>query len=173
MTIVTQLFQILTLQRRPSDINYDSSAAALAFLASITTSYFQFTANTIFDQAPLPFVLAQSIAHAGIFWLLLRIRNKEIRFVQTITALFGVAAILQFLQLAVMLVPALIIVGVVLNAWNFYMMILILSEAIDCSIWQSIMITIAYLFAIGLLLLMLFPEMFDQMQAVLEAAPTQ
>ena len=35
------------------------------------------------------------------------------------------------------------------------------------------MITIAYLFAIGLFLLMLFPEMFAQMQAVLETASPQ
>ena len=172
MNIVLQLFQIITLRRRPSDIGYDLTAAVMAFLAAVFSGYFQIVANQSFTTPPLPFVVTQALAQAGIFWLLLRIRNKQSRFVQTITALFGVAAILQFIGLLIIQVPALIIFGIMITAWNFYLMIIILSEAIDCSVIQSVLITIAYHFVIGVLLLMIFPDLFEQMQAAIKAAPS-
>lgn len=170
MNIVAHLFQIITLQRRPSDIGYDPSAAIIAFMAAVASGYFQIAANKTFSYQPLPFVLTQAVVQAAIFWGLLRIRGKDSRFVQTITALFGVAAILQFVGLLIMQFPALIIFGVVITAWNFYLMILILSEAIDCTIGQSILITIAYHFIMGMFLLTLFPELFEQMQSALKAS---
>ena len=169
MNILLQLFEIISLKRRPSDISFDQTAAVIAFLAAIATTYFQLIANQTFTQAPLQFVITQALAQAVIFWLLLKSRGKDIRFVQTATALFGTAAILQFAALFIILVPALTILGIFLTAWSFYLMVLILSEAIDCNIIQSVLITIAYHFVIGLILVFLFPELFEQMRAAIEA----
>ena len=169
MNILLQLFEIISLKRKPSEISFDQTAAIIAFIAAIASTYYQLVASQTFTQASLQFVVTQASAQALIFWLLLKARGKENRFVQTATALFGTAAILQFVALIIILVPALAILGLFLTAWSFYLMVLILSEAIDCSMLQSILITIAYHFVIGLLLLMLFPELFEQMREAFEA----
>lgn len=169
MNILTQLFQIIILKRQPQDISYDVSAAALAFLAALASSYFGVVATGGFSQ-PFPFVLAQGITQAVIFYLLLTITKKQVRFVQTITALFGVSAILQFISLIALQAPGLGILGLAVTSWNFYLMILILKEAIDCTVLQSIIITILYHFVIGVVLLMLFPDIFEKMQAMIDAS---
>ncbi len=172
MKILTQLFEIIILKRRPQDILYDSSAAVIALVATIATSYFSIVLAGTFSQ-PLGFVVVQVVTQAVIFYLLLSITQKKVRFIQTITALFGVSAILQFIALIIMQLPGLGVMGLILTAWNFYIMILILREAIDCTTLQSIIITIIYHFIIGLVLLMLFPDIFERMQSMmLEAQST-
>jgi len=172
MNILIQLFDIIRLKRRPSDISFNETAAVITFFAAIAASYFQMVANQTLTHAPLPFVITQASAQAAIFWLLLKFRGKENRFIQAATALFGTAAILQFFALFIIVVPALTILGLVLTAWSFYLMVLILSEAIDCTIFQSILLTVAYHFIIGLFLVLIFPELFEQMRAAIEANAT-
>ena len=169
MTILIQLFEIIILKRKPRDISFDVSAAGLAFAATIATSYFNVVAVDTFSQ-PLPFVLAQAVTQAIIFYLLLTITRKQVRFTQTITALFGVSAILQFVGLIVLQIPGLGIFGLFITLWNLYLMIMILREAIDCSTLQSVLLTIFYHFLIGVVLLILFPDIFEQMQTIMNAA---
>lgn len=169
MNILSQLFEIIILKRRPQDISYDVSAATMAFVAVIGSSYFSVVASGAFAK-PLPFVLAQAVTQGIIFYLLLAITKKQVRFVQTVTALFGVSAILQFIGLIILMVPGLGIIGLFITAWNFYLMVLILREAIDCSTLQSVIITILYHFVIGVVLLMLFPDIFEKMQAIMTSA---
>lgn len=171
MKILIQLFEIIILKRRPQDISYDSSAAVIALMATITTSYFSVAMANIFSQ-PLGYVLVQAIAQGVIFYLLLSITRKQGRFTQTITALFGVSAILQFVTLLFTQVPGLSGLTLLLVAWNFYLMILILKEAIECSTLQSIIITILYHFIIGVILLMVFPEFYQKMQEMMLEAQT-
>jgi len=171
MKILIQLFEIILLKRRPADIAYDPTAAFISFMSAVATGYFQIVVAQTFDQ-PLPFVLAQGVAQALIFYALLAINKHQLRYVQTVTALFGVSAILQLLGLIILKVPVLGVFGLLLTGWNFYLMIIILRDAIDCTIGQSILITIAYHFVIGLLLLVLFPDMFAQMQAMITAQKT-
>ncbi|MDB4511998.1 hypothetical protein N9060_00905 [Arenicella sp.] len=166
MKILIQLFEIIILRRRPQDILYDSSAAVITFMAAIATSYFSVVLAGSFAQ-PLAFVVAQVVTQAVIFYCLLAIARKQGRFVQTITALFGVSAILQFVALIILQLPGLSILGLIVTAWNFYLMIIILREAIDCSTLQSILITVLYHFIIGFVLLMLFPDIFERMQSMM------
>lgn len=166
MKILIQLFEIIILKRRPQDISYDTSAAVIAFFATIATSYFSVIVAGSFSQ-PLAFVVAQVVTQAIIFYLLLSVTKKQVRYVQTVTALFGVSAILQFIALFILKVPGLGILGLFLTAWNFYLMIVILKEAIECTTLQSILITIFYHFIIGVVLLMLFPDIFEKMQAIM------
>lgn len=169
MTILTELFQIILLRRQPQDISHDSTAAIIAFFAAVATSYFSLIATNVFAQ-PLPFVLAQAIIQASIFYLLLSATSKQVRFTQTITALFGVAAILQFLSLITIKVPSLGLIGLMLTLWNFYLMVIILRDAIECKLFQAIIITILYHFVMGLILLMLFPDIYERMHALMTTA---
>ncbi|MBX2847624.1 MAG: hypothetical protein KTR16_04840 [Acidiferrobacterales bacterium] len=166
MKILVQLCEIIILKRRPQDISYDSSAAVIAFMATAATSYFSVVLANVFSQ-PLGYVMVQVVAQAIIFYGLLSITRKQVRFVQTMTALFGVTAILQFITLFLTQIPGLGGLSLLLAAWNFYLMIIILKEAIECSTLQSIILTILYHFVIGVILLLIFPELFEKMQEVM------
>ncbi len=170
MNIALQLLEIIGLKRKPSEIAYDQTAAFLVFAVSIATAYFQLRSNKEFPSSAMSFALAQAIVQGTVFWFLLKIRNRENRFVQTMTALFGTTAILQFVALILMQVPAMAILGIFLTGWSIYIMVLILSEAIDVNILQSLLITIAYHFLIGLVLIMLFPEFLEQVRVAVEAS---
>ena len=169
MTILKQLFEIIILKRRPADIYYDPLAAGIAFVAAVATAYFQVIAAGTFNQ-PLPFVLAQGIAQGLVFYGLLTYNDKANRFIQTVTVLFGVSAILQFVGLLFVQAPGFEILGLIITSWNFFLMILILREAIECATMPAIAITIAYHFLIGVILIMIFPDIFQQMQAAMQAA---
>ena len=164
MNIIVQLLQIITLKRSPSDIRYEPNTAVLAFLAAIGVSYLQLlTSQQI--STPLPFVATQNLAQAAVFWLILKTKDKENRYIQSATALFGVSAILQLVVLALMQAPTMIMFGIIITGWNFYLLALILSRAIDAGIGRSLIITFAYHIAIGFLLTPLFPEQYEQIQS--------
>ena len=163
MNIVVQLLQIITLKRSPSDISYDPNTAVMAFIAAVAISFLQLLASQQIST-PLPFVTTQNLAQAAVFWLILRINDKENRYIQAATALFGVSAMLQLVVLALMQVPTMIVFGVIISGWNFYLLALILSTAIDAGIGRSLIITFAYHIAIGFLLTPLFPEQYEQIQ---------
>jgi len=169
MKILFELLEIIILRRRPRDISYNVSAAAIAFMITIAATYISAVAINVFTQ-PFLFVITQGLLQTIIFYLLLVITKKKNRFIQTITALFGISAILQLLGFVILVLPALGILGLAITSWNFYLMIVILREAIDCKTLQSVIITILYHFLMGLILLMLFPDVYERMQAIVEAA---
>jgi len=166
MNIIIQLIEVIILKRRPSDVTFDPTAAALAICASAATSYFQVVFANVFSNA-LTYIIAQTLLSAIVIFGILSLAQKKERLIQTYTALFGVSAILQFVSLIILQVPVLSVFGLLITIWNFYLMILILKEAIDCTLLQSIFLTLGYHFIIGFVLLSLFPEMFEQMQSIL------
>ena len=169
MTILIELFEIILLKRKPQDISFDAVSAITAFAAAVAVSYFSVIAANVVSQ-PLPFVLSQAVTQALVFYCLLLITKKQNRFTQTITALFGVSAILQSIGFLTLILPGLAVVGLILTSWNFYLMIIILRAAIECNTLQSIGITILYHFVIGVVLYTLFPEIFERMQELMEAS---
>lgn len=167
MAILLELFEIIALKRKPQDISFDTVSAITAFVAAVAVSYFSVGAANVTTQ-PLPFVLSQALTQAIIFYILLSITGKQNRFTQTITALFGVSAILQMIGLVTLVLPGLEFLGLFITGWNLYLMIIILREAIECSTLQSVGITILYHFVIGVVLYTLFPEIFEQMQSLMQ-----
>lgn len=169
MTIIIELIEIILLKRKPEDISFDVVSAASAFGAAVISSYISvLTVNTI--EQPLLFVLSQAITQAFIFYLLLNATKKQNRYTQTITALFGVSAILQIIGFITLILPNLGIFGLLLTGWNFYLMIIILRAAIECDTLPAVAITILYHFLIGIVLYLLFPEIFERMQALMQEA---
>jgi len=172
MKILLELFEIIILRRRPRDISYDISAAVIALMMTIAATYISAITTNLFEN-PFPFVITQGILQTIIFYFLLLMTKNENRFVQTITALFGVSAILQLLGFLILALPGLGILGLAVTSWNFYLMVVILREAIDCKTLQSVIITVLYHFLMGLILLMLFPDIYENMQAIVEQQTTQ
>jgi len=167
MAILLELFEIIALKRKPQDISYDTVSAITAFVAAVAVSYFSVGAANVATE-PLPFVLSQAITQAIIFYILLNITGKKNRFTQTITALFGVSAILQTIGFITLILPGLGFLGLLITGWNLYLMIIILRESIECSTLQSVGITILYHFVIGVILYALFPEIFASMQEMMQ-----
>ena len=172
MNTFVQLIQIITLKRKPSEINYDTSAAIIVTMATIATTYVQIIASKLLSDQQIIFVIAQTIGQAGLIWLLLKARNKENRYIQTITALFGVSAVLNLFGIIILQLPVLIAFGILFSAWNFYLIVLILGEALECSIIRSAFITIAYHITVTMFLYLLLPDLFADIIANISAAKT-
>ena len=172
MTTFVQLLQIITLKRKSSEISYDPSAAIIVTMATIATTYVQIISSKLLNDQQLIFVVAQTIGQAGVIWLLLKIRNKENRYIQTVTALFGVSAILHLFGIIILQLPLLIVFGILFSAWNFYLIVLVLSEALECNIIQSAFITIAYHIVVTMFLYLLLPDLFENIIANINAAKT-
>ena len=153
MNIFNQLIQIITLQRRPSDIDYNETALALAFAGAVGSGYlfagaflqvFSELSKVVLTRPPLWLIVIQLLTQCGFFYLLLKYNEKENRFVQTVTALFGITALLQLICFVSLQVPQLLIVTPLAIGWNIYLMVTVLSQAIECSLGKALLIIIAY-----------------------------
>jgi hypothetical protein len=89
---------------------------------------------------------------------LLRSQNKTGRFVQTITALFGITVIATMVSVIMSITVILQLALPFLLVWSIYIMVLILRSALDSTMIGSVMLTIGYN-AIGyLVVILLFPS---------------
>jgi hypothetical protein len=153
MNILNQLLQIITLQRRPSEIDYSETALALAFAGAVCSGYlfagaflevFSEISKVVLARPPFWLIVIQLLTQSGFFYLLLKYNNKENRFVQTVTALFGITALMQLVCFVSLQVPQLLIVTPLAIGWNIYLMVAVLSQAIECSPGKALLIIIAY-----------------------------
>lgn len=153
MNILNQLIQTIILKRRPSDIDYSETALALAFVAAVGSGYFFAGAflqvfseisKVVLKQPPLWLMIIQLLTQSGFFYLLLKYNNKENRFIQTMTALFGITAIMQLICFVSLQIPQLLIVTPLAIGWNIYLMVTILSQAIEISLSRALLIIVAY-----------------------------
>jgi len=167
MNIALQLFEILIRRRQPEDLSYDINAAGLSFLAIVAMGYFITSMQAVYSQ-PLSYSIAQSITQGLAIYLVLKVANKENRFVQTITAIFGVSVILQMASLIILQIPSLAAATLFLTLWNFYLALLILKSALECSLLQSVVITIGYQVVVIFVLTLLFPELAKEFMSIVE-----
>ncbi len=165
MTIVQQLFEILIRKRQPHDLDYDISAAVMSFVAIVGLGYVITSMQSVYTK-PLAYSVTQSLTQAIVIYLLLKVAKKENRFVQTITAIFGVSVMLQMTSLIFLQVPILAATTLFLTLWNFYLSILILKAALECSILQSVMLTIGYQFIVLFVLTIFYPELIEEFMSL-------
>ncbi len=157
MPLVLELFQIITLQRSPQDLRYDQVAAALSFGGLVAMSFF-INSMMVEYTAPLGYAIVQSCSQAIAIYGLLQWRKKSVRYVQTITALFGTTVILQMLTLVALQSSLFATSSVLFSIWNFYLMIIILRAALECTPLQAVIYTVAYHFLTVLVLIMIYPN---------------
>lgn len=169
MSIVLQLFEIIIRRRQPQDIDYDIVAAVLGFGALVATNYFITSLQPIYSK-PLVYSFTQSTVLAIILYGILKLANKEQRSVQTLTAIFGVTAILQMSTLLIFQVPILSPMTLLLGLWDVYLSMLILKAALECSLLQSVLLTVGYKILVAVILILFFPEFINESFSILEQA---
>lgn len=157
MPIVIELLQIITLQRAPQDLRYDQGAAVLSFLGLLAMSYF-INGMMVEYTAPLGYAIVQSCCQAVVIYGLLKWRDKSMRYVQTVSALFGTTVILQMLTLVALQSSLFAAASILFSIWNFYLMIIILQAALDCSPLRSVIFTVAYHFITVMVLIIIYPN---------------
>ncbi len=93
---IRQLMQICLFKLGPQDLPANKTLLLIcAFAATISYILTDTIHSTIGET--IPFATAQMTAFAIVIWLLLKFKGFEQRWQQTMTALFGTAALLQFI----------------------------------------------------------------------------
>lgn len=146
------LFDLCLFQEKPQDFPYSQKwmlITAMALCLGIYVSY------PVQEQGASIMVLISSvhvIAYGLAVWGALRLRRKPERLVQTVTTIFGTAAILQFVTWPFVnwLVkvqntpdaqfPLLVIFG--LGVWTFAVAVNINRHAMEVTVGQGILITL-------------------------------
>ena len=164
MQIIKQLVEISLRKRQPQDLAYNLQAAILLAMSVVFLRYTSFISLSSLSN-PLGYSLVSVIGESLVIYALLRSQNKTGRFVQTITALFGVTVIATIASVIMSVTVVLQLALPVLMIWSIYLMVLILRAALECSIIASLMLTIGYN-AIGyMLVILLFPKFQSEMLA--------
>ena len=169
MHIIQQLFEIIVRKRQPQDLTYSLNAAIV--IVSLTVALGTAVFATI-PQLSIPFAysITLSLTQALMIYAILAIANKSNRYIQTITALFGVSLIIALLDLIVIKAGFLSALSLPLKIWNLILIVLIFRAALDCSTPQAIVKTIAYHFLAGVTLFFLFPNFSNEVIQGLQEA---
>ncbi len=179
MPIIKQLYQISLRKREPQDLDYSLEAA---IVLTIGIAFLRFTSFSTMSTLsnPLAYSVVSIIGESAIIYAVLRSQGKANRFVQTITALFGITVIASAASVLMTLTLVLQLALPILLIWTFYIMILIMRSALDCSTISSLLLTVGYNAAGYLLVILLFPKFqvellteWETIKATLEAAQAE
>lgn len=172
MNILTQLLQIITLKRRPQDIDYDEFSALLYVAIVIGLGYFINTLSAIYSK-PFQYSLVQNIAFVITLYGVLAINKKQSRFIQTCTALFGVSAIVQFVSLSSVYIPVLKYFSYFLTGWLIYLTILVLRESLETNTIAALLVLISINILSIVPLVTLYPSFMQDIVTFYEAVQKQ
>lgn len=157
MQIIKQLYQISVRKREPQDLDYSLETAIALTMGIVFLRYASLSTMSSLSN-PLAYSLASTVGESAAIYAILLSQGKASRFVQTLTALFGVTMIASAASILMTLTVILQLALPVLFIWSFYIMVLILRSALECSTAASLLLTIAYKIAGGFLLIILFPK---------------
>jgi len=165
------MVDIVLLRRGPEQLPVSSALLYTVVALSIITSCF----FVLVTPVTLPLALAQGVVSAAVMLLwfrtALRIANKSERFLQTMTAIFGVnvlfvpvmvplyGAMLPYIEKANPANPppaALLIITLMFGLWALWIEMRIVRAAFECPWIGALLIVIGEFFASGLVLMMLF-----------------
>ena len=168
MTIIKQLFEIMMLQRRPQDLQYNELAAGYSVVFLIGLMYMLLVQVNTFT-APLAYAAVPQISLVAALYLVLALHKKQTRFVQSCTALFGTSVIFLLSIVAFVSISVLHILIPIWIIWYLYISILIVKEAFGFSWFRAIMIFIVLNIISSLTLLQFYPEFAAEHQAVTQS----
>jgi len=179
MEIIKQLYQIVLRKREPEDLSHDLNTAILVIMTTVFIKYAYFSLiNTLGDSFtyPLGYSLTSVAGQSGVIYLMLRAVGKDSRFVQTITALFGIS-ILGGLAMAVMAYSIVLLIAVpLLLFWIVYIQLLILRSSFECSTVIALLITIIFLLVETWVVVLIFPnydaEVLQSLETIKQAMET-
>lgn len=159
----------MLLKRRPQDLDYDQTAAIFYVVVTIGINYISTALSGAFSQ-PLLISAVQNLAIVGILFAMLNISGKSQRLVQTLTAFFGVSAIISITTLLLVQLPVIGLLAVVLMGWNFYLMVLILRDAFDASMFRAVILVIAINMIAVFLTSFVVPGYVEEFQSLIQAS---
>jgi uncharacterized protein (DUF486 family) len=171
MQIIKQLIQILLRKREPQDLDYSLQAAILLAMSVVFLRYISFSSMESLSN-PFGYSLVSSIGEALVIYTLLRSQGKAGRFVQTVTALFGITVLVTMASVIMTVTVILQLALPVLVIWSIYLTVLILRSALDCSMLASLMLTIGYTAISYLMVILIFPKFQTEMLAEWETIKT-
>lgn len=171
MQIIRQLLEIILRKRQPQDLSHSLNAAIICCIGIAAMG------TAVYSQIPTitqPFIynVAMVIFQAVGIYALLGISNKTSRYIQTITAIFGVSLILQILTIAVGQISFLAPLSLFFTIWNFVLVVFILRAALESSTGKAVLLTMAYHLFMGVMMAIIFPKFPLELQAILESLNT-
>lgn len=168
MQIIKQLYQISLRKREPQELDYSLEAAIVLVMAVTLLRYVSFRSISSLSN-PLGYSVVSIIGESVLIYLILRSQGKANRFVQTLTALFGITVIATIASVLMALTVVLQLALPVLIIWAIYLAVIILRSALECSTGVSLLLTIGYSTFSYLLVILLFPQFSVEMLTELEA----
>ncbi len=163
---VRQLAQLCLFKLSPEDLPANKTLLLICALAATFSYILTDTVDTT-SHKTIPFAVAQMAAFAAIIWLLLKFKGFAQRWQQTMTALFGTAALLQFIgwPFAVMIKRSqltgqnadwAVLIILALGIWFLLVMAKVIRHAVEVTTGLSIMIAFSSQSLIVLVLILLF-----------------
>lgn len=171
MKILQQLIQIVLLQRRPQDLDFDQNAAAFYVVLAIGMSYITSAQSGAFTH-PLAISAVQNLAQAVFLFVFLQIAGKGTRFVQTCTAWFGVTTLLTLIVWLLAQVPAMSLLVLILMGWSFCLTVIILRDSFDAGLFRAVLLTVGIGMLSVILTMLVVPNYAEEAQAVLGQTAT-
>ena len=176
MQIIKQLYEITLRKRQPADLNYSLETAIVLTMTMIFLRYYSYSQMESLTS-PAFYAVLSITGELGLIYALLKSKQKDNRFVQTVTALFGITLLMSIAILVAAVIPFVQLTILFLMIWSLYLMIVILRSALDCSTLMAILLTVAYNAAGYLLVVILMPKFqteilleFEKIAAAIEQA---
>jgi hypothetical protein len=162
MLVIRTLFNIILLKSKPDEVPFNINYTLLAFSAVLLSGLLSATSNHLITE-PMAFVFVQIATLSGLICLFLLAGQKSERIVQTLFAILGTSAILQFTVYFLSLINLNILL-IVLSIWGFVVQTYIILHALDIGKAQAFFISLGVQMSIVFALFMVFP---DIMQAII------
>lgn len=169
MQIIRQLFEIIIRKRQPQDLDYNSAAALISLISSIAIGYMVYSVIPQISK-PLMYNIAMVLLQTVAIYGFLAINQKATRFIQTITAIFGVTVILQIITVGLGQLGVLASFAFLVTLWNLILVVFIMRTALECSTIKAVFVTLGYHLFMGIVMSLIFPNFPGELQAMLEAA---
>jgi len=163
MSIIIQSFEIFIRKRLPSDIDYNLNACLILCFAAVFFSIISFS-TVGYIKWPAVAAATSFVISVGLLYYILKLNQKEQRFVQMLTAMLGVGLVCNLISVVVSPVREMRLLAVMVQFWGVYLNIVILKHTLESSFIRAFAITVALLF----ITLMLLFHVFGDKQAILE-----
>lgn len=170
MSVLTELFQLIFFKRKAQDISFSIEAAVVSFIAFLSSNYVFY--SLVYGQyVDTPFIMALllTVLLSVMLYLVLSLARKPARFVQMVTAMFGVSAILQFLGLSLLFIPSVGIISLALSLLNIVLMIVIVRDTLETKTAIAMLIVFFTFFGAMQIVNMMFPEFQQAQQQAMQA----
>lgn len=164
--MLNRLFSIFLLRGRPQDLPASPALAWLAALAAAGTALLIRLPNVDLGRN-LASAFGEVLLFGAMVWGVLRLRGFPARWLQTITPLYAGVAVQNLVVFPVLLAggisletgelgPASLVL-VAVGIWFLALMAHVLRHALELGLGVSLLITLACLFTLAIVMLVLFP----------------